>query len=139
MWLWSGKHGQSRFLPPTNQSKANKSNNIPGHWCHLTFNLTTEILPVTSGKMGEAMRLVHPPSCTAFSNFRCDEHRREDIMSVMRKLVVSKGRTGTVVSLMTTAFRSGSGVSFSFPIASALFAEAGDNGVEDRITHTHVL
>ncbi|KAH0501784.1 Target of Nesh-SH3 [Microtus ochrogaster] len=67
-----------------------------------------------------------------------DEHKREDIKSVMRKLAVSKGRTGTVMSLVTTALRSGSAVLSSLPIASALFAEPGDNGIEDRITHTCV-
>ena len=64
-----------------------------------------------------------------------DEHRREDMMPIMRKLEVSKGGTGTVVSLVTTALRSGSGALSSLPIASALFAEPGDNGIEDRITY----
>ena len=35
----------------------------------LTFNPTTEILTVASEKMKEAVRLVHHPSCTVFSNF----------------------------------------------------------------------
>ncbi|XP_004377968.2 U3 small nucleolar RNA-associated protein 18 homolog [Trichechus manatus latirostris] len=35
----------------------------------LTFNPTSEILAVASEKMKEAVRLVHLPSCTVFSNF----------------------------------------------------------------------
>ncbi|XP_059936949.1 U3 small nucleolar RNA-associated protein 18 homolog isoform X2 [Mesoplodon densirostris] len=35
----------------------------------LTFNPTTEILAIASEKMKEAVRLVHLPSCTVFSNF----------------------------------------------------------------------
>lgn len=35
----------------------------------LTFNPTTEILAVASAKMKEAVKLVHLPSCTVFSNF----------------------------------------------------------------------
>ncbi|XP_006889521.1 PREDICTED: U3 small nucleolar RNA-associated protein 18 homolog [Elephantulus edwardii] len=35
----------------------------------LTFNPTTEILAIASEKMREAVRLVHLPSCTVFSNF----------------------------------------------------------------------
>lgn len=57
------------------------------------------------------------------------------MMSAMRKPVASKGGTGTVVSLVTTALRPGSGISSSLPIVSALFAEPGDNGIEDRITY----
>ncbi|XP_007447122.1 PREDICTED: U3 small nucleolar RNA-associated protein 18 homolog [Lipotes vexillifer] len=35
----------------------------------LAFNPTTEILAIASEKMKEAVRLVHLPSCTVFSNF----------------------------------------------------------------------
>ncbi|KAM6164435.1 U3 small nucleolar RNA-associated protein 18 homolog [Rhynchocyon petersi] len=35
----------------------------------MTFNPTTEILAIASGKTKEAVRLVHLPSCTVFSNF----------------------------------------------------------------------
>ena len=59
------------------------------------------------------------------------------MMSAMRKPAASKGDTGTVVSLVTTALRSGSGALSSLPIASALFAEPGDNDIEDRITYNH--
>lgn len=56
-------------------------------------------------------------------------------MSAMRKPVLARGGQ----TLVTTALRSGSGVSSSCTIVTALFLEASDNGVEDRITHTHML
>nr|XP_036854892.1 U3 small nucleolar RNA-associated protein 18 homolog [Manis javanica] len=49
----------------------------------LAFNPTTEILAVASEKMKEAVRLVHLPSCTVFSNFPVIKRKNISLVHTM--------------------------------------------------------
>lgn len=62
-------YSQDSCLQQTNPKPIKAIMNLVTGVTSLTFNPTTEILAVASRKMKEAVRLVHLPSCTVFSNF----------------------------------------------------------------------
>ncbi|KAM5274261.1 U3 small nucleolar RNA-associated protein 18 homolog [Ctenodactylus gundi] len=62
-------YSQDSCLQETNPKPIKAIMNLVTGVTSLTFNPTTEILAVASKKMKEAVRLVHLPSCTVFSNF----------------------------------------------------------------------
>ncbi|CAO2644836.1 U3 small nucleolar RNA-associated protein 18 homolog [Lemmus lemmus] len=62
-------YSQDSCLQQTNPKPIKAIMNLVTGVTSLTFNPTTEILAVASRKMKEAIRLVHLPSCTVFSNF----------------------------------------------------------------------
>nr|XP_020136671.1 U3 small nucleolar RNA-associated protein 18 homolog [Microcebus murinus] len=62
-------YNQDSCLKETNPKPIKAIMNLVTGVTSLTFNPTTEILAIASGKMKEAVRLVHLPSCTVFSNF----------------------------------------------------------------------
>ncbi|XP_055469033.1 U3 small nucleolar RNA-associated protein 18 homolog [Psammomys obesus] len=75
-------YNQDSCLQQTNPKPIKAIMNLVTGVTSLTFNPTTEILAVASRKMKEAVRLVHLPSCTVFSNF-----------PVFKKSVVSRVQT----------------------------------------------
>ncbi|XP_052615232.1 U3 small nucleolar RNA-associated protein 18 homolog isoform X1 [Peromyscus californicus insignis] len=62
-------YSQESCLQQTNPKPIKAIMNLVTGVTSLAFNPTTEILAVASRKMKEAVRLVHLPSCTVFSNF----------------------------------------------------------------------
>lgn len=62
-------YNQDSCLQETNPKPIKAIMNLVTGVTSLTFNPTTEILAVASEEMKEAVRLVHLPSCTVFSNF----------------------------------------------------------------------
>ncbi|XP_048222513.1 U3 small nucleolar RNA-associated protein 18 homolog [Perognathus longimembris pacificus] len=62
-------YNQDSCLQETNPKPIKAIMNLVTGVTSLTFNPTTEILAIASRKMKEAVRLVHLPSCTVFSNF----------------------------------------------------------------------
>ncbi|XP_020031549.1 U3 small nucleolar RNA-associated protein 18 homolog [Castor canadensis] len=62
-------YNQDSCLQETNPKPIKAVMNLVTGATALTFNPTTEILAIASRKMKEAIRLVHLPSCTVFSNF----------------------------------------------------------------------
>uniref|UniRef100_A0A8C6R3C7 U3 small nucleolar RNA-associated protein 18 homolog n=2 Tax=Nannospalax galili TaxID=1026970 RepID=A0A8C6R3C7_NANGA len=62
-------YNQDSCLQETNPKPIKAIMNLVTGATYLTFNPTTEILAIASRKMKEAVRLVHLPSCTVFSNF----------------------------------------------------------------------
>lgn len=62
-------YSQDSCLQQTNPKPIKAIMNLVTGVTSLTFNPTTEILAVASRKMKEAIRLIHLPSCTVFSNF----------------------------------------------------------------------
>lgn len=62
-------YNQDSCLQETNPKPIKAIMNLVTGVTSLTFNSTSEILAVASEKMKEAVRLVHLPSCTVFSNF----------------------------------------------------------------------
>ncbi|XP_057571487.1 U3 small nucleolar RNA-associated protein 18 homolog isoform X2 [Hippopotamus amphibius kiboko] len=62
-------YNQDSCLQETNPKPIKAIMNLVTGVTSLTFNPTTEILAIASEKMKEAIRLVHLPSCTVFSNF----------------------------------------------------------------------
>ncbi|XP_055983746.1 U3 small nucleolar RNA-associated protein 18 homolog [Sorex fumeus] len=62
-------YNQESCLKETNPKPIKAIMNLVTGVTSLTFNPTTEILAIASDKMKEAVRLVHLPSCTVFSNF----------------------------------------------------------------------
>ncbi|XP_007940357.1 U3 small nucleolar RNA-associated protein 18 homolog [Orycteropus afer afer] len=62
-------YNQDSCLQETNPKPIKAIMNLVTGITSLTFNPTTEILAIASEKMKEAVRLVHLPSCTVFSNF----------------------------------------------------------------------
>nr|XP_031325457.1 U3 small nucleolar RNA-associated protein 18 homolog isoform X1 [Camelus dromedarius] len=62
-------YSQDSCLQETNPKPIKAIMNLVTGVTSLTFNPTTEILAIASEKMKEAVRLVHLPSCTVFSNF----------------------------------------------------------------------
>ncbi|CAH6775908.1 Utp18 [Phodopus roborovskii] len=62
-------YSQDSCLQQTNPKPIKAIMNLVTGVTSLAFNPTTEILAVASRKMKEAVRLVHLPSCTVFSNF----------------------------------------------------------------------
>uniref|UniRef100_D3ZNH2 UTP18 small subunit processome component n=1 Tax=Rattus norvegicus TaxID=10116 RepID=D3ZNH2_RAT len=62
-------YNQDSCLQQTNPKPIKAIMNLVTGVTSLAFNPTTEILAVASRKMKEAVRLVHLPSCTVFSNF----------------------------------------------------------------------
>ncbi|KFO34975.1 U3 small nucleolar RNA-associated protein 18 like protein [Fukomys damarensis] len=62
-------YNQDSCLQETNPKPIKAIMNLVTGVTSLAFNPTTEILAVASEKMKEAVRLVHLPSCTVFSNF----------------------------------------------------------------------
>ncbi|XP_072794734.1 U3 small nucleolar RNA-associated protein 18 homolog [Vicugna pacos] len=62
-------YSQDSCLQETNPRPIKAIMNLVTGVTSLTFNPTTEILAIASEKMKEAVRLVHLPSCTVFSNF----------------------------------------------------------------------
>ncbi|XP_059127515.1 U3 small nucleolar RNA-associated protein 18 homolog isoform X1 [Peromyscus eremicus] len=62
-------YSQDSCLQQTNPKPIKAIMNLVTGVTCLAFNPTTEILAVASRKMKEAVRLVHLPSCTVFSNF----------------------------------------------------------------------
>lgn len=62
-------YNQDSCLQQTNPKPIKAVMNLVTGVTSLAFNPTTEILAVASRKMKEAVRLVHLPSCTVFSNF----------------------------------------------------------------------
>ncbi|KAM8813640.1 U3 small nucleolar RNA-associated protein 18 homolog [Rhynchonycteris naso] len=62
-------YNQDSCLQETNPKPVKAIMNLVTGVSSLTFNPTTEILAIASEKMKEAVRLVHLPSCTVFSNF----------------------------------------------------------------------
>lgn len=75
-------YSQDSCLQQTNPKPIKAIMNLVTGATSLAFNPTTEILAVASRKMKEAVRLVHLPSCTVFSNF-----------PVFKKSVVSRVQT----------------------------------------------
>ncbi|XP_049626968.1 U3 small nucleolar RNA-associated protein 18 homolog [Suncus etruscus] len=62
-------YNQESCLQETNPKPIKAIMNLVTGVTSLTFNPTTEILAIASDKVKEAVRLVHLPSCTVFSNF----------------------------------------------------------------------
>ncbi|XP_003414660.1 U3 small nucleolar RNA-associated protein 18 homolog [Loxodonta africana] len=62
-------YNQDSCLQETNPKPIKAIMNLVTGVTSLTFNPTSEILAIASEKMKEAVRLVHLPSCTVFSNF----------------------------------------------------------------------
>lgn len=62
-------YNQESCLRETNPKPIKAIMNLVTGVTSLTFNPTTEILAIASDKIKEAVRLVHLPSCTVFSNF----------------------------------------------------------------------
>ncbi|XP_021560185.1 U3 small nucleolar RNA-associated protein 18 homolog [Neomonachus schauinslandi] len=62
-------YSQDSCLQETNPKPIKAIMNLVTGVTSLTFNPTTEILAIASEEMKEAVRLVHLPSCTVFSNF----------------------------------------------------------------------
>ncbi|XP_053426448.1 U3 small nucleolar RNA-associated protein 18 homolog [Nycticebus coucang] len=62
-------YSQDSCLQGTNPKPIKAIMNLVTGVTSLTFNPTSEILAIASEKMKEAVRLVHLPSCTVFSNF----------------------------------------------------------------------
>ncbi|XP_045038055.2 U3 small nucleolar RNA-associated protein 18 homolog isoform X4 [Desmodus rotundus] len=62
-------YSQDSCLQETNPKPIKAIMNLVTGVSSLAFNPTTEILAIASEKMKEAVRLVHLPSCTVFSNF----------------------------------------------------------------------
>ncbi|XP_004395270.1 PREDICTED: U3 small nucleolar RNA-associated protein 18 homolog isoform X2 [Odobenus rosmarus divergens] len=62
-------YNQDSCLQETNPKPIKAIMNLVTGVTSLTFNPTTEILAIASEEMKEAVRLVHLPSCTVFSNF----------------------------------------------------------------------
>ncbi|KAM9209972.1 U3 small nucleolar RNA-associated protein 18 homolog [Dugong dugon] len=62
-------YSQDSCLQETNPKPIKAIMNLVTGVTSLTFNPTSEILAIASEKMKEAVRLVHLPSCTVFSNF----------------------------------------------------------------------
>ncbi|XP_004707095.1 U3 small nucleolar RNA-associated protein 18 homolog [Echinops telfairi] len=62
-------YNQQSCLQETNPKPIKAVMNLVTGVSCVTFNPTSEILAVASDKMREAVRLVHLPSCTVFSNF----------------------------------------------------------------------
>ncbi|KAM9044030.1 U3 small nucleolar RNA-associated protein 18 homolog isoform 1-T1 [Megaptera novaeangliae] len=62
-------YNQDSCLQEANPKPVKAIMNLVTGVTSLTFNPTTEILAIASEKMKEAVRLVHLPSCTVFSNF----------------------------------------------------------------------
>ncbi|XP_069338478.1 U3 small nucleolar RNA-associated protein 18 homolog [Eulemur rufifrons] len=62
-------YNQDSCLQETNPKPIKAIMNLVTGVTSLTFNPTTEILAIASEKTKEAVRLVHLPSCTVFSNF----------------------------------------------------------------------
>ncbi|XP_008269505.3 U3 small nucleolar RNA-associated protein 18 homolog [Oryctolagus cuniculus] len=62
-------YSQDSCLQETNPKPIKAIMNLVTGVSSMAFNPTTEILAIASEKMKEAVRLVHLPSCTVFSNF----------------------------------------------------------------------
>ncbi|XP_036985525.2 U3 small nucleolar RNA-associated protein 18 homolog [Artibeus jamaicensis] len=62
-------YSQDSCLQETNPKPIKAIMNLVTGVSSLAFNPTSEILAIASEKMKEAVRLVHLPSCTVFSNF----------------------------------------------------------------------
>ncbi|KAL1779892.1 U3 small nucleolar RNA-associated protein 18-like [Sigmodon hispidus] len=62
-------YSQDSCLQQTNPKPIKAIMNLVTGATSLAFNPTTEILAVASKRMKDAVRLVHLPSCTVFSNF----------------------------------------------------------------------
>ncbi|KAM5306023.1 U3 small nucleolar RNA-associated protein 18 homolog [Glossophaga mutica] len=62
-------YNQDSCLQETNPKPIKAIMNLVTGVSSLAFNPTAEILAIASEKMKEAVRLVHLPSCTVFSNF----------------------------------------------------------------------
>ncbi|XP_055982513.1 LOW QUALITY PROTEIN: U3 small nucleolar RNA-associated protein 18 homolog [Sorex fumeus] len=62
-------YNQESCLKETNPKPIKAIMNLVTGVTSLTFNPATEILAIALDKMKEAVRLVHLPSCTVFSNF----------------------------------------------------------------------
>ncbi|MBZ3886913.1 U3 small nucleolar RNA-associated protein 18-like protein [Sciurus carolinensis] len=62
-------YNQDSCLQETNPKPVKAIMNLVTGITSLAFNPTTEILAIASEKLKEAVRLVHLPSCTVFSNF----------------------------------------------------------------------
>ncbi|XP_075417706.1 U3 small nucleolar RNA-associated protein 18 homolog [Tenrec ecaudatus] len=62
-------YNQQSCLQETNPKPIKAIMNLVTGVSSVTFNPTSEILAIASDKMREAIRLVHLPSCTVFSNF----------------------------------------------------------------------
>uniref|UniRef100_A0A8C7AWP8 UTP18 small subunit processome component n=1 Tax=Neovison vison TaxID=452646 RepID=A0A8C7AWP8_NEOVI len=62
-------YNQDSCLQETNPKPIKAIMNLVTGVTSLSFNPTTEILAIASEEMKEAVRLVHLPSCTVFSNF----------------------------------------------------------------------
>ncbi|XP_042529942.1 U3 small nucleolar RNA-associated protein 18 homolog [Dipodomys spectabilis] len=75
-------YNQDSCLQETNPKPIKAIMNLVTGVTSLTFNPTTEILAIASRKMKEAVRLVHLPSCTVFSNF-----------PVVKKKTISRAQT----------------------------------------------
>ncbi|KAM4843684.1 U3 small nucleolar RNA-associated protein 18 homolog isoform 1-T2 [Thomomys bottae] len=75
-------YNQDSCLQETNPKPIKAIMNLVTGVTSMTFNPTTEILAIASRKMKEAVRLVHLPSCTVFSNF-----------PVVRKKTISRVQT----------------------------------------------
>uniref|UniRef100_A0A8C5KCN4 UTP18 small subunit processome component n=1 Tax=Jaculus jaculus TaxID=51337 RepID=A0A8C5KCN4_JACJA len=62
-------YSQDSCLRETNPKPIKAIMNLVTGVTFMTFNPSTEILAIASRKMKEAVKLVHLPSCTVFSNF----------------------------------------------------------------------
>nr|XP_045008210.1 U3 small nucleolar RNA-associated protein 18 homolog [Jaculus jaculus] len=62
-------YSQDSCLQETNPKPIKAIMNLVTGVTFMTFNPSTEILVIASRKMKEAVKLVHLPSCTVFSNF----------------------------------------------------------------------
>ncbi|XP_059526563.1 U3 small nucleolar RNA-associated protein 18 homolog [Myotis daubentonii] len=76
-------YSQDSCLQETNPKPIKAIMNLVTGVSSLTFNPTTEILAIASEKMKEAVRLVHLPSCTVFSNFPVFKQKNLSLVHTM--------------------------------------------------------
>uniref|UniRef100_A0A8D1P265 U3 small nucleolar RNA-associated protein 18 homolog n=1 Tax=Sus scrofa TaxID=9823 RepID=A0A8D1P265_PIG len=76
-------YNQESCLQETNPKPIKAIMNLVTGVTSLTFNPTTEILAIASDKMKEAVRLVHLPSCTVFSNFPVAKKKNISLVHTM--------------------------------------------------------
>lgn len=76
-------YNQESCLQETNPKPIKAIMNLVTGVNSLTFNPTSEILAIASNKMREAVRLVHLPSCTVFSNFPVSKQKYLSIVHTM--------------------------------------------------------
>lgn len=76
-------YSQESCLQETNPKPIKAIMNLVTGTNSLAFNPTTEILAIASDKMKEAVRLVHLPSCTVFSNFPVVKQKHLSLIHTM--------------------------------------------------------